>query len=148
MHAFVFYFFLAKPSLEPSLAAGCSNNDDCPDYSACRNTKCINPCAEDQPCAPLATCKVYNHKVLCTCPDGYVGSPETSCRPRKYPYSNTTRFFSQKINRAEIVIVVWVLPFSKDLISLHFQDWACLFVCAPNDIFLILRNTLHNMEPC
>jgi hypothetical protein len=77
------YFLLAKPSVEPTLAAGCSDNDECPDYNACRNSKCINPCAVDQPCAPLATCKVVNHNVLCTCPDGYVGSPEISCQPRK-----------------------------------------------------------------
>lgn len=83
MHASLI-FFSAKLNSEPSLAAGCSNDDDCPDYSACRNRKCINPCAEDKPCAPLASCKVHNHQVLCACPDGYVGSPEISCRPRKY----------------------------------------------------------------
>ena len=75
---------IAAPSTEPSLAAGCSNNDDCPEFTACENLQCINPCAQSDPCAPLATCRVISHKVVCTCPNGYIGTPQTSCQPRKY----------------------------------------------------------------
>ena len=45
--------------------------------------RCINPCAE-HPCAPSANCRAVNHRAICTCPDGYIGSPTTSCRPREY----------------------------------------------------------------
>ena len=68
---------------EPVLAIGCYDNDECPLYNACENTKCINPCAERNPCAPSAICKVINHEPECTCPDGFIGSPLTDCRPRK-----------------------------------------------------------------
>jgi hypothetical protein len=81
MHVFS---FIAAPIVEPSLSAGCSNNDDCPEYTACENLQCINPCAKNDPCAALATCKVISHKVVCTCPNGYIGSPQTSCHPREY----------------------------------------------------------------
>lgn len=75
--------FLAPPTTE-QVVKGCSHHDECPDYNACENTICINPCAVRNPCAPLATCKVVNHNPVCTCPDGYVGSPETLCTQRKF----------------------------------------------------------------
>jgi hypothetical protein len=74
----------STPAIEPSLAAGCSNNDDCPEYTACENLQCVNPCAQNDPCAAQATCRVITHKVVCTCPNGYIGSPQTSCHPREY----------------------------------------------------------------
>jgi hypothetical protein len=75
--------FTARPVTEPAVAVGCSDNDECPDYAACINRVCINPCAEHNPCAPLAECRVIRHRVVCTCPDGLIGNPETSCRPRE-----------------------------------------------------------------
>lgn len=72
----------ARPT-EPSLASGCADNTECPDYAACENRLCINPCAVRDPCAPLATCRVVGHEPVCTCPDGFVGSPTTECRPRE-----------------------------------------------------------------
>ena len=77
-------FFVVGLPTEPVLSVGCLQNEDCPLYTACQNTKCINPCAEDNPCAPTAICKVLNHEPKCTCPDGYIGSPLTDCRPRKF----------------------------------------------------------------
>jgi len=77
------YIVLAYPTTEP-VVEGCSTNDECPDYNACKNRKCINPCAIRDPCAPLATCRVTNHKPVCTCPDGYVGSPKIECTKRKF----------------------------------------------------------------
>ena len=74
---------IVAPPTEPTLAAGCANNQECPDHAACRNRLCINPCAYDNPCAPNANCRVVNHEPVCTCPDGYIGSPETSCELRK-----------------------------------------------------------------
>lgn len=81
MHACT--FFSVPPPTEPSLDVGCSTNDECPDYTACENRQCINPCAFKNPCAPTAHCKVVRHSAICTCPDGYVGSPTTSCQLRK-----------------------------------------------------------------
>ena len=69
---------------EPVLSVGCLQNEECPLYNACRNRKCINPCAEENPCAPTANCKVIRHEPKCTCPDGYIGDPHTDCRPRKF----------------------------------------------------------------
>jgi len=76
-------FFSVPPPTEPSLDVGCSTNDECPDYTACENRQCINPCAYKNPCAPTAHCRVVRHNPICTCPDGYVGSPTTSCQLRK-----------------------------------------------------------------
>jgi hypothetical protein len=75
----------STPAIEPSLAAGCSNNDDCPEYTACENLQCVNPCAQNDPCAAQATCRVITHKVVCTCPNGYIGSPQTNCHPPVKP---------------------------------------------------------------
>jgi len=83
-HNFIQHLIIAQlPDVEP-LEYGCTSNDDCPDYSACENGKCINPCAEHDPCARLASCRVNRHEAVCTCPDGYIGSPDVDCRLRKY----------------------------------------------------------------
>ena len=73
----------AIPSVQPPLKPGCSTNQDCPSHTVCRNRQCLNPCAYDDPCAKNAFCKVINHEPVCTCPDGYIGSPTTDCRLRK-----------------------------------------------------------------
>lgn len=69
------------PTLAPILS-GCHSNDDCPDHNACKNRICINPC-ESVKCKPTATCKVVAHHDTCICPNGYIGTPETSCELRK-----------------------------------------------------------------
>ena len=69
---------------EPTLDGECKSNADCPDYTACKNRQCINPCAIRDTCAKRATCKVVWHEPVCTCPDGYVGNPQISCEIRKY----------------------------------------------------------------
>ena len=75
--------FTAKPGTEASVAAGCENNDECPEYTKCVNRQCINPCAQENPCAKNALCRVISHNVVCTCPSGFIGTPETSCERRK-----------------------------------------------------------------
>ena len=77
---------LVPPGAIEPIQIGCISNDDCPDHAACRNSACINPCALDNPCAPNANCKVLMHEPVCTCPDGYIGSPLTECKLRKYRY--------------------------------------------------------------
>ena len=81
--------FLVGLPTEPTLDVGCESNADCPDYTACENRQCINPCAIRDPCAPSAICKVVRHEPVCTCPDGYIGNPQTSCELRKYPLIKT-----------------------------------------------------------
>ena len=70
--------------VEAVLENGCASNDECPEYTACKNRLCVNPCAQKDICANLASCTVYQHEAVCACPDGYIGSPEVDCRPRKY----------------------------------------------------------------
>ena len=84
IYLYVFFFPMLVPhdSVQPILV-GCERDDDCPDFAACRNRACVNPCAEDKPCAPNANCRVTRHQAVCTCPDGYIGSPETECKLRK-----------------------------------------------------------------
>ena len=88
LHAFLHdnarLFLVVGLPTEPVLSVGCLQNEECPLYNACRNRKCINPCAEENPCAPTANCKVIRHEPKCTCPDGYIGDPLTDCRPRKF----------------------------------------------------------------
>ena len=72
------------------VVVGCSSNDECPEYAACLNGACRNPCAYDDPCAPNAFCKVIFHSAKCACPAGYIGDPQTECRlpPRKTKITN------------------------------------------------------------
>ena len=64
--------------------SGCLTSNDCPDYTACQSRKCINPCAASNVCASNANCRVTRHQAVCTCPDGYIGSPEISCSLREW----------------------------------------------------------------
>ena len=73
---------LVAPSTVAPITAGCDNNNECPSHTACRNRLCINPCAQDDPCASNAICRVANHQPICTCPDGFVGDPTISCNLR------------------------------------------------------------------
>ena len=76
-------FKFVEFSPPPPIVSGCLTNNDCPDYTACQSRKCINPCAAPNVCAPNANCRVTRHQAVCTCPDGYIGSPELSCTLRK-----------------------------------------------------------------
>ena len=79
---------------------GCSVDVECPDYAACINQACRNPCAEQDPCAPNAFCKVIYHTPKCACPAGYIGDPQIECKlPRKadidlfFAFQDTYLFF-------------------------------------------------------
>ena len=63
----------------------CVTNADCPLTQACGSQqKCIDPCPGL--CGRNAVCRMTNHNPLCTCNDGYTGSPHQGCTliPRKY----------------------------------------------------------------
>ena len=83
---------LAPP---PDVLVGCRGDRDCPDYTACENRKCINPCAERDPCARNANCRVIAHQPVCTCPDGYIGDPQTSCSLRKYQNTHHQKMMTE-----------------------------------------------------
>ena len=82
-HIFSTKFWFVEPVTLPPIVSGCLSNNDCPDYTACQSRKCINPCTAPNVCASNANCRVTRHQAVCTCPDGYIGSPEISCSLRK-----------------------------------------------------------------
>lgn len=55
----------------------CVQNEDCSLSKACFNQKCGDPCLEA--CGIDAICNVVNHKAVCSCPRGFVGSPFQQC---------------------------------------------------------------------
>ena len=61
----------------------CVVHSDCPSNKACQRNKCVDPCPGT--CGVNARCSVKNHVPVCTCIDGYIGDPFTSCRlkPRR-----------------------------------------------------------------
>ena len=56
----------------------CVVHSDCPSNKACQRNKCVDPCPGT--CGINARCSVKNHVPVCTCIDGYIGDPFTSCR--------------------------------------------------------------------
>lgn len=55
----------------------CIINDDCTADRACFNQRCSDPCINA--CGTNAICRAVNHKPICSCPSGYVGSPLVQC---------------------------------------------------------------------
>lgn len=55
----------------------CVQNEDCSTSKACFNQKCGDPCFAA--CGINALCNVVNHKAVCSCPRGFIGSPFTQC---------------------------------------------------------------------
>ena len=43
----------------------------------------MNPCSNDNPCAPSAECTVNNHRAICKCPPGFTGDAYSRCVPSK-----------------------------------------------------------------
>ncbi|KAG8232833.1 hypothetical protein J437_LFUL013159, partial [Ladona fulva] len=58
----------------------CVLSSDCQSHLACVRNKCTDPCPGV--CGLQATCSVVNHVPTCTCIEGYIGDPFTSCHPR------------------------------------------------------------------
>lgn len=57
----------------------CVSDFDCiKDDYRCRNNQCVRVCAPGA-CGLNAECDARNHRAVCTCPDGYSGSPDVSC---------------------------------------------------------------------
>lgn len=110
------FLLLAPIVTEPALSAGCDHDSDCPGYTACRQLLCINPCAEDNPCARTSECKVVKHSALCTCPDGYVGTPEVNCKPRKYTkLCSRNQYYNFKYSAGMLFLDVFIQFGEKEI---------------------------------
>ena len=59
----------------------CVLNPECPQYLACIQNKCKDPCRGA--CGIDAECHVVNHNPICTCPHGMTGDPFIRCDPGK-----------------------------------------------------------------
>ncbi|BFG02662.1 neurogenic locus notch homolog protein 3 [Drosophila madeirensis] len=60
----------------------CEHDGDCSSRDMCSNFKCVPSCGQ---CGSGASCKtVANHRAVCECPKGYIGSAYTECRPECY----------------------------------------------------------------
>lgn len=73
----------------------CEHNNDCPDFLACVNYKCTDPCQGT--CGINALCETRNHLPRCTCPPGYSGNPLQNCfrYVGEYPMLPKTSAFSE-----------------------------------------------------
>lgn len=60
----------------------CVQNEDCQITKACFNQKCGDPC--NDACGDNALCNVVNHKAVCSCPKGFMGSPYLQCLKLEY----------------------------------------------------------------
>lgn len=79
------YYFPYPAAKTPSTTPPpeCYKNDDCPSDRTCHNERCVNPCAESNPCGRGAFCHAENRQAVCRCPVGYLGNPYDGCIPRK-----------------------------------------------------------------
>lgn len=57
----------------------CVINSQCPQYLACNNQRCVDPCPGT--CGIDAICEVVNHNPLCSCPRSMTGDPFVRCEP-------------------------------------------------------------------
>lgn len=67
--------FLGQP---PNCRPECTINSECSSNLACIRQKCVDPCPGS--CGSEAICTVVTHTPICSCPEGYIGDPFTSCR--------------------------------------------------------------------
>lgn len=69
--------FGAPPYCRPE----CLINQDCPNYLACLQNSCVNPCVGS--CGINANCIVRNHRPICQCQEGFEGDPFSACNQRE-----------------------------------------------------------------
>ena len=74
-----FKFRYSTWSSNPSLAAGCKSDLECPFHLACIDRDCQDPCLYEN-CGINAQCSVNNHQAKCECRPGFKGNPYQECR--------------------------------------------------------------------
>ncbi len=104
-----FPLFPVLPPPPKPVPIGCDTNDECPEYTACRNRLCINPCAKDDPCADGAFCRVDDHEPVCKCPEGYFGNPKEKCSELENKTNSQTMSISNNspINKCSFVAAIY-----------------------------------------
>ena len=59
----------------------CFTNLDCADSLICTDNACVNPCKTANPCRVSQVCDVVDHRILCTCENGFI-LRENDCQPQ------------------------------------------------------------------
>ncbi|XP_037052037.1 neurogenic locus notch homolog protein 1-like isoform X1 [Bradysia coprophila] len=60
----------------------CESDGECGSQEFCKDFRCQSSCSQ---CGDGATCvRTTNHRAVCECPKGYIGSAYTECRPECY----------------------------------------------------------------
>ncbi|XP_046667119.1 asialoglycoprotein receptor 2-like [Homalodisca vitripennis] len=99
-----------RVTLEPQ----CETNDDCPQYRACINRKCEDPCY-DVCRGNTTTCHVRNHIPYCTCRKGFSGDPSIACKPQNPPGSWPPYPGAKKRFQLELIKTNWFGAFAHCL---------------------------------
>lgn len=64
----------------------CEENSDCGSEEYCSSFKCVDSCSK---CGEGAIClNIVDHSATCECPEGFIGSPFSECRPECYKHSD------------------------------------------------------------
>ena len=58
----------------------CERDNDCSAHQKCEQFRCTAVCDQDA-CGEGANCRPQNHRADCTCPDNFIGSPQSRCYP-------------------------------------------------------------------
>lgn len=59
----------------------CTSDTECSTEKSCINAQCLDPCTLRGACGINALCRVVLHKPRCSCPQCYIGMPQTACNP-------------------------------------------------------------------
>ena len=99
-------YYGAPPACRPE----CVINSECAPSLACINLQCGDPCAGV--CGLGALCDVVNHNPICSCPEGFIGDPFSSCRRRPGEYSLSSKIFFVLIHNPWSLATLSVVVFN------------------------------------
>ena len=78
----------------------CEVHADCAPDLACRDYKCVDPCAREREiCGVNAECSVVQHNAVCACIPNHVGDPFVRCDP-----SETCKRICRNFSALDIVV--------------------------------------------
>lgn len=61
------------------ITAPCQTDSECSLDEKCLKGQCLGPCEVKDACGMNAKCTAINHDKLCSCPEGFTGSPDVEC---------------------------------------------------------------------